>query len=478
MLNGSILQRLQSAHQTTARPLKFGVYYKHTLVALCHALEDYILELENLELENLELENLGLDDRPLILTAFQRGKWYLEEADRYGDLADRAWEVVIMAQPDAGFAEHSTSQRPNVSLVNLDPGDPVAQEWHLIILAPNYTAMVLCQELSPADYGANGQPKADHERKFYGFWTFEPLLVQETIALALDHLQTYDRPLAEKLKPYGENYRARSMDFEGLSTIVSKVVDYLNTSHQGNPIRLTPEESLGSAKAIDRLASNLVSNEIQAFLRMAQLLDQSDLSNPSAAAEVAGLAEALGQLLDLPIWQLRRLRLAALLHRLDPLRSTGILDSITPETRLSCPLVPGAQVLRKMPQLRAIAQIITHLTEFWDGTGQPAGLTADEIPLESRILGLVAEFQEVVAATVYRGETIQNALSFALSHCQNDRVHRWDPKLLETLNLLVNGLLNGWDLPFPETKVVTGLWLLDTDFKDLDRIEVPAPNFS
>ena len=467
MLQGSILQRLHTAHQATTRPLKFGVYYKHTLVALCHALEDYILELE----KPCDLaSDLALDDRPLMVTAFQRGKWYLEEADRYGDLADRAWEVVIMAQPDAGFAEHSTSQRSNVSLVNLDPGDPVAQEWHLIILAPSYTAMVLCQELSVADYGANGQPKADNERKFYGFWTFEPLLVQETIALALDHLQTYDRPLAEKLKPYGETYQARSMDFEGLSTVVSKVVDYLNTSHHANPVRLAPEESMGSAKAIDRLVSNLVSNEIQAFLRMAQLLDQTDLSNPLAAAEVAALAEALGQLLDLPVWQLRRLRLAALLHRLDPLQSTAsLLESITPETRLSCPLVPGAQVLRKMPQLRAIAQIITHLTEFWDGNGQPAGLTGDEIPLESRILGLVAEFQQAVATAVYRGETMQTALSLALSHCQNDRVHRWDPKLIETLNLLVNGLLNGWDLPFQEPKVVTGLWLLDNGFKSIDE---------
>jgi len=35
--------------------------------------------------------------------------------------------------------------------------------------------MVLCQELSAADYGAGGQPAADLERKFYGLWTFEPV---------------------------------------------------------------------------------------------------------------------------------------------------------------------------------------------------------------------------------------------------------------------------------------------------------------
>ncbi|MFM7424009.1 MAG: DICT sensory domain-containing protein, partial [Elainella sp.] len=70
MLEGSILRQLSDAHRqfqsnsadsssqnsptqsspaqaeisSTRRPLNFGVYYKNTLVALCHALEDAILQ--------------------------------------------------------------------------------------------------------------------------------------------------------------------------------------------------------------------------------------------------------------------------------------------------------------------------------------------------------------------------------------------------------------------------------------------------
>ena len=62
MLQGSILQKLAAAH-TERRPLNFGVYYKNTLVALCHALEDCIL---------------SCSEPPLVITAFQRGKWYLQ----------------------------------------------------------------------------------------------------------------------------------------------------------------------------------------------------------------------------------------------------------------------------------------------------------------------------------------------------------------------------------------------------------------
>ncbi|MEO0687940.1 MAG: DICT sensory domain-containing protein, partial [Cyanobacteria bacterium J06649_11] len=95
MLEGSILQRLQKAHQDSKRPIRYGVYFKNTLVALCHALEDHILE-----------DN----SKPLVITAFQQGKWYLEEAERYADIAKRSHQIAIMAAPDSGWLEHPTSK--------------------------------------------------------------------------------------------------------------------------------------------------------------------------------------------------------------------------------------------------------------------------------------------------------------------------------------------------------------------------------
>ncbi|MEY3221346.1 MAG: hypothetical protein RLZZ203_202, partial [Cyanobacteriota bacterium] len=92
------------------------MYYKNTLVALCHALEDHILTNNN---------------NPFVITAFQQGKWYLQEANRYADIAQRSREIVIMAAADAGFTEHPTGQLANVDLVGLATDDPVAQEWHL-----------------------------------------------------------------------------------------------------------------------------------------------------------------------------------------------------------------------------------------------------------------------------------------------------------------------------------------------------------
>ncbi|MBD3880881.1 metal-dependent phosphohydrolase [Phormidium tenue FACHB-886] len=458
MLDGSILQKLKdnhrSPHQPHKRPLNFGVYYKNTLVALCHALEDAILT---------------ADYQPLMITAFQRGKWYLEEAERYGEIAEKSDQVVILASPEAGFAEHPTSQKANVALVSLDKLDPVSQEWHLIIVSPNYTAMVLCQELSDADYGSAGLPQRDLERKFYGFWTFEPELVLETAELAIDHVQQYNPDLHQQLAAQVQSIRDRIQHQDALcgaptadhlGAIVSRVVNYLQTSEE-------------NSKSL--LGENLVSNELQAFLRVAQLIDQTDLSNPMAAAEVATLAEAMGQLLDLPSWQLHRLRLAGLLHRLAFLQGVGAgLSSGTsarvfaesPDMPLTCPLVPGIQVLRRMPRLRAIATILTHQWEWWNGTGQPAGLTGDEIPVESRILSLIAAFQQQVAQLRTEPDGTPSAaqpelLMQALAACQAEQGNQFDPKLVEALGLLVSALQQGLSLPIALPKIAAGLWLLD-----------------
>ncbi len=196
-----------------------------------------------------------------MITAFQRGKWYLEEAARYGDIAEKSRQIVIMAAPEAGFAEHPTSQKPNVALVNLNATDPVAQEWHLIILSPDYTAMVLCQELSEADYGVAGFPEHDLERKFYGFWTFEPELVLETAELAVEHVGQYDLALQQRIAEQVQEIRNRSQRDDALcgsptadhlGSVVTRVVDYLQTSYDA-PSQPQPS-----------LSDNLVSNELQA----------------------------------------------------------------------------------------------------------------------------------------------------------------------------------------------------------------------
>ena len=455
MLEGSILQKLDQAHRHGRQPLNLGVYYKNTLVALCHALEDFILDSKS---------------APLMITAFQRGKWYLEEADRYSDLADKSKHVAIMATPDSGFGSHPTSKKENVTLVHLKESDPVAEEWHLMILSPTYTAMVLCQELSDADYGDN-KPQEDLERKFYGFWTFEPKIVCETVDIAIAHIADYDPELAQLMATQVKKMTSESVtrQRDDLDAVVSQVVKYLQNSHK----TLHQPDQVNHFSGFKDLSENIVSNEMQAFLRMAQLLDVTDVSNPMAASEVAAMAEAMSQLLDLPAWQAKRLYLSGLLHRVglpDVTREHNKTSQAQQEV-LANQSVPKASVLRVMPQLEAISKILTHQREAWDGSGIPAKLAYDEIPLESRILCLLSDFQQKMKA-YKQYSSDKNPVTKALTDCQALAGKRYDPKLLDALSLLVMGMQQGMTLQAYQPKIATGMWLVD--YEGVEKNKTPS----
>ncbi|AGY56479.1 DICT sensory domain-containing protein [Gloeobacter kilaueensis] len=441
MLKGSILYQLRE--QLGADPPSFGVYYKNTLVALCHALEDHIL---------------SCGSPPLVLTAFQRGKWYAQEAKRYRQIAQHSREILIMAVPDAGFLQPDNPA--NLLQLSLDEADPVAAEWHLLILAPNYAAMVMCQELSDRDYGEGNLPQQDLERKFYGFWTFEEPLVLQAVRIVLEHVRSYDPDLSERLKAQAEAIvREPAATRTDLSGVVARVVTYLQTSQQ-QLINLSKPAAPVWEAGSDRLGGNLTANRLQAFLRMAQRIDAGDPSNPDASLQVSNLVETLGQLMHLPFGRLRRLRLAALLHRigLSEIPAT-LIDPDSPATYQAFAQAAqfGCELLRSMNELRTVARIVEHQCEWWDGSGAPEHLAGEEIPLESRILGLVSYFQEWL---VPRGERPACTPAEALALCEAGAGSRWDPQLLEHLANLVRLMQAGILIEPGRPQVSTSQWLL------------------
>jgi DICT domain-containing protein len=441
-------------------PSSYGVYLKNTLVALCHALEDHIL--------NSAQEEVS----PLVLVTFQQGKWYVQEADRYYDMAQRCSHVLIAALPDSGFTSHPTGQLPNVSLIHLLPEDPLVWEWNLIIVDRSYCAMVLCHELSPEDYLTQGEPRWDIERKFYGLWTFDRDQVEAAAETLLKRIFHYNQELSTHLqRRLFEIHQTKYNHQQDLTDVVSRIVTYLQTSQEQLVAvqRQTREFWELESQAL-RLSRNLNANKLQAFLRMAQRVDSQDPNNPVASLQVAALSETLGQLLDLATLRLRRLRLAGLFFRI------GLAQAPTdifahperyqdPRTQVLCPeqLLIGAQLLRAIPELDPVADIIHQHLEHWDGSGRPAGLRQEEIAVEARILGLVACFQ---ALTQPQGDRAAYALGEALEMCRQWSGTRFDPMLVDQLASVIRltemGLMRLPDRP----RHLPPLWLEESRGSD------------
>ncbi|MGL5879016.1 MAG: HD-GYP domain-containing protein, partial [Xenococcaceae cyanobacterium] len=290
--------------------------------------------------------------------------------------------------------------------------------------------------------------------------TFEPALVKEAVELSIAHIGDYDKELQQRLQQRVEKIdtESASRQREDLGKVVAKVIDYLQHC-QENLHQDAHVSVFSSSKALD---DNLLSNEMQAFLRMAQIIDSTDLSNPMAAAEVSALAEAMGQLLDLPAWQIKRLRLAGWLHRLGTLPNLETLNSIAMQQTIEGEMSSAtkASVLRIMPQMQAIANIINHQTENWNGSGTPDNFAYDNIPVESRIIRLVADFQQKVNSISQEAST-DNPLLQVLADCQTKAGTIYDPKLVEALALLVMGMQQGMNISAIPPKIAAGMWLLD-----------------
>ncbi|MDJ0731408.1 MAG: DICT sensory domain-containing protein [Crocosphaera sp.] len=433
MLPESTLNQLKSALPDGQLPPSYGVYFKNTLVALCHALEDHILKGTPEDPQQ----------HPLVLVTFQQGKWYLQEADRYYDIAQCSRHIAIAAVSESGFDSHKTGKLDNVSLVHLNDDDALVEEWNLIILAPGYAAMVLCRELSPEEYQADTQPQTDTERKFYGLWTFDRLPVEASAKILIEGIRTYNPELADRLTQMQETIASSPTDVPiDLSGVVSRIVTYLQTSQQQLvTINRQTRELVDLEGQALRLNRNLAASKLQAFLRMAQRVDQRDKDNPVASLQVSALAETIGQLLDLPTLKLRRLRLAGLLYRIGLAEAPKEVFIHTSEQLNDASYAfwrdrasLGAQLLSTMPELKAIKDIVGHQLEHWDGSGKPSGLKGEENSIEARILGLVSYFQEL---TQPRGDRPALSLGEALEKCQSYRESWFDPSLIDTLGNII-----------------------------------------
>ncbi|WP_305804444.1 HD domain-containing phosphohydrolase [Stenotrophomonas sp. YIM B06876] len=144
---------------------------------------------------------------------------------------------------------------------------------------------------------------------------------------------------------------------------------------------------------------------------LALALDERDRYTDTHCQRVARIALALGQRCELSTERLSHLSLAARFHDVGKI---GIRDNVL--------LHPGHLGEEQMESMRthpdrgarlfaasgrrdaaAVARLIRHHHEAYDGSGYPAGLKGREIPLEARILTIADGYDAMTSKRPYRG---------------------------------------------------------------------------
>lgn len=120
---------------------------------------------------------------------------------------------------------------------------------------------------------------------------------------------------------------------------------------------------------------------------------------------VARLAEWIAEPLSLRVQDVESLRFAAMLHDVGkiglPTRLVRRVGTVSPEEVAAYTRHPelGTEIVHDIEFLTSSLAGIRHHHERWDGTGYPAGLRGEDIPLASRIIAVADAFD---ALTVRR----------------------------------------------------------------------------
>lgn len=184
----------------------------------------------------------------------------------------------------------------------------------------------------------------------------------------------------------------------------------------------------------------------EALLRLSLAADFKDDDTGVHIVRIAFLAQALALKLGAAAPFARLLRQAAPMHDIGKI---GIPDSVlkkpgplTPEERVVMKGHPaiGAQILgrSRIPLFQLAAEVALTHHERWDGSGYPAGLAGEAIPLAGRIVAVVDFFDALTMDRVYR-KALPDTRALAMLKEESGRA--FDPRLVETFLAHANELI-------------------------------------
>lgn len=156
------------------------MYFKSSLTALSHAMEDLVL---------------NDSDTPLVIASFQRERFYRQESHRYRRIAHKSNQVYVLAAPETDFSNDST----DYETVAFKPDDALAQEWHLVIIGQHYASCLICRERHVPATEHKYVSAMDTNRRFEGIWTFDRSVSMEAGKLILARIAQYRPELADKI---------------------------------------------------------------------------------------------------------------------------------------------------------------------------------------------------------------------------------------------------------------------------------------
>jgi diguanylate cyclase (GGDEF)-like protein len=197
--------------------------------------------------------------------------------------------------------------------------------------------------------------------------------------------------------------------------------------------------SLGGAQAAVRLEAGVQDpNPAHAAVveALASALLERDRYTGEHSESVVEMARTVASTLGLDDLEIERVAMAALLHDIGKvaipdrvLLKPGKLDASEWELMREHPVI-GERILRAIPGMGAVARIVRHEHEHFDGSGYPDGLRGEEIPIGSRIILACDTYSAMTTSRPYREAMAHREAVAELARCAGTQ---FDPRVTEAL---------------------------------------------
>lgn len=163
-------------------------------------------------------------------------------------------------------------------------------------------------------------------------------------------------------------------------------------------------------------------------------LDEKKAETKAHTMRLSAHVMKLADLLDLNVEAKNRLILLTMLHDIG---KVGIPDHILGKpgrlTEAEWQIMQthseiGYRIAANVPELHVVTEEILHHHERWDGSGYPAGLSGEKIPLNSRILAIVDAYDVMTHEQLYQPARSHED---AIAELQQQAGRQFDPRLVE-----------------------------------------------
>ena len=216
--------------------------------------------------------------------------------------------------------------------------------------------------------------------------------------------------------------------FEEIYQRLKQFTESLAATEAGNGVTVAQEvpESVGP-QALPQAVLDTVTS-------LAFAIDAKDHYTQGHSQKVSAYAALIAEAMEMSDAEIDEIRLGAVLHDIGKvgipeqiLNKSGPLNPEEWETMKSH-VIFGAKILEPLTPLARIREMVHHHHEYFDGSGYPNALRAEQIPLGARIVAVADAYDTITSDRTYKkGRSAEDALA-ELERCANAQ---FDARIVE-----------------------------------------------